>query len=203
MVTWNTINDNMTLNAIFSDTSHASETEGPWQLHFRALSIMEKTEPLQIRFTLRLRDQWSEWIQDECKVYMDSSMASNGSCFMVTWIIFKNHLLEVGLTQNRKTIPLWNLTTVDLLYFIMCEDPAWIENHRNNIWLRAWPHMSSHYTEGPWPRCMILEIVLERCEPKMAHTWVVKPWKLIRMWLFTYEHCAKHKKSVSVSFYLN
>ena len=127
MVTWNTINDNMTLNAIFSDTSHASETEGPWQLHFRALSIMEKTEPLQIRFTLRLRDQWSEWIQDECKVYMDSSMASNGSCFMVTWIIFKNHLLEVGLTQNRKTIPLWNLTTVDLLYFIMCEDPAWIE----------------------------------------------------------------------------
>ena len=28
-------------------------------------------------------------MQDGCKVYMDSYMASNGSCFMVTWIIFK------------------------------------------------------------------------------------------------------------------
>ena len=28
---------------------------------------------------------------------MDSYMASNGSCFMVTWAIFKNHLLDVGL----------------------------------------------------------------------------------------------------------
>ena len=36
-------------------------------------------------------------MQDGCKVYMDSYMASNGSCFMVTWTIFKNHLLEVGL----------------------------------------------------------------------------------------------------------
>jgi len=36
-------------------------------------------------------------MQDGCKVYMDSYMASNGSCFMVTWTNFKNHLLEVGL----------------------------------------------------------------------------------------------------------
>ena len=40
-------------------------------------------------------------IQDGCEVYMDSYMASNGSCFMVTWIIFRSYLLEVGLTQNR------------------------------------------------------------------------------------------------------
>jgi hypothetical protein len=39
-------------------------------------------------------------MQDGCKVYMDSYMASNGSCFMITWTILKNHLLEVGLTQN-------------------------------------------------------------------------------------------------------
>ena len=32
-----------------------------------------------------------------CKVYIDSYMASTGSCFMVTWIISKNHLLKVGL----------------------------------------------------------------------------------------------------------
>ena len=31
---------------------------------------------------------------------MDSYMASNGSCFMVAWIIFKNHLLEVSLGRT-------------------------------------------------------------------------------------------------------
>ena len=62
-------------------------------------------------------------MQDGCKVYMDSYMASNGSCFMVTWTIFKNHLLEVGLTQTREIMALQMLTTVDLLCFIICEDP--------------------------------------------------------------------------------
>ena len=62
-------------------------------------------------------------MQDGCKVYMDFYMASNGSCFMVTWIIFENHLLEVGLTLNRETMALRTLTIVDLLYFIMREDP--------------------------------------------------------------------------------
>ena len=27
-------------------------------------------------------------------------MSSNGSCFICTWIVFKNHLLEVGLTEK-------------------------------------------------------------------------------------------------------
>ena len=56
---------------------------------------------------------------------MDSYMASNGSCFMVTWILFKNHLLEVGLslTQKQETMAFQNLTAIDLLYFIMCGDP--------------------------------------------------------------------------------
>ena len=42
---------------------------------------------------------------------------------MVTWTIFKNHLLEVGLTQNREIMALQMLTTVDLFYFIMYENP--------------------------------------------------------------------------------
>jgi hypothetical protein len=53
---------------------------------------------------------------------MDPYMASYGSSFMVTWIIFQNHLLEVGLTQNRETMALRTLPTVDLFYFIMCKD---------------------------------------------------------------------------------
>ena len=62
-------------------------------------------------------------MQDGCEVYMDSYMASNGSRFMVTSTIFKNHLLEVGLAQNQDTMTLRMLTTVDLFNSIMCEDP--------------------------------------------------------------------------------
>ena len=53
---------------------------------------------------------------------MDSYTASNGSRFMVTWTIFKNHL-EVDLTQNQETVALRTLPTVGLFYFIMVEDP--------------------------------------------------------------------------------
>ena len=62
-------------------------------------------------------------MQDGCKVYMNSYMAPNGPCFVVTWIIFKNHLLEVGLTQNQETMTLQMFKTVGLLYFIKREDP--------------------------------------------------------------------------------
>ena len=99
----------------------------PVTVTFRALSLVEKVELVQVRFTLRLRDQRSTWMQDGCKVYMGFYMASNGLCFMVTWIVFKNYLLEVGPTQNRDTMALRTLTTTDLFYFILCEDPhEWI-----------------------------------------------------------------------------
>ena len=44
----------------------------------------------------------------------------------VSWslgLFSKNHLLEVGLTQNRETMALQTITTTDLLYFITREDP--------------------------------------------------------------------------------
>ena len=50
-------------------------------------------------------------------------MASNGSCYTVTWTIFKNYLLEVGLAQNWEIMALRTLTTVDLLCFFMVEEP--------------------------------------------------------------------------------
>ena len=80
---------------------------------------MEKAELVQVHFTQCLRDQQSKCMQDGWKVYMDFYMPSNGSCFTVTSTIFKNHLLEVGLTQNQKITALRNLTIIDLLYFIM------------------------------------------------------------------------------------
>ena len=78
---------------------------------------------------------------------MDSYMASSGSCFMVTWTVFENCLLEVGLTQNREIIALQTLTTVWFILFYHVWGPAWIETHCNSIWLRARSHMTSHY---PW-----------------------------------------------------
>jgi hypothetical protein len=62
-------------------------------------------------------------MQDSCEVYMDCYMVLNGSCFMVTWTIIKKHFLEVGLTQNREIMALVAFITVDLVYFVMCEDP--------------------------------------------------------------------------------
>ena len=113
------------LSSRWSSKGHFThKVESPWLLHFKHSYWWEKAEPVQVRFILRLRDQWSEWMQDDrCKVYTDSYMASNGSCFVVTWTIYKNHLLEVGLTQNHwETMTLRMLTIVDLFYFIMCEN---------------------------------------------------------------------------------
>ena len=42
---------------------------------------------------------------------------------MVTWTIFKNHLLEVDLTQNQETMAVHMITIIGLFYSIMCEDP--------------------------------------------------------------------------------
>jgi hypothetical protein len=95
----------------------------PMTITLQPLSLMEKAEPIQVRFTLRLRDQQSMWMQDGCKVYMDSYTAPNGSCFMITWTILKNHILEASLTQNRETMAFQMLTTIKLFYYIMCEDP--------------------------------------------------------------------------------
>jgi hypothetical protein len=71
----------------------------PVTITLQAFSWVEKAELVQVHFTLRLR-------QDGCKVYLDFYMASNGSCFMVTLTVFKNRLLDVGLTLIRETMAL-------------------------------------------------------------------------------------------------
>ena len=38
----------------------------------QALSLVDKAEPVQVRFTIRLRNQWSKQMQGGCKVYMDT-----------------------------------------------------------------------------------------------------------------------------------
>ena len=62
----------------------------------------------------------------ECKMDVKSTWTPTwhwmDNFFAVTWTIFQNQLLEVGLTQNRETMALWTLTAVGLFNFIMCED---------------------------------------------------------------------------------
>ena len=124
--------DLVTLNMVFSEAIGSSRSLSRATSHKRlrardhtlqALSLVETMEPVQVRFTIRLRDQRSMRLQDGCKAYMDSHVASNGSCFMATWTIFKNHLMETCLTENRKTLALRMLTTVGLFYLTTCEYP--------------------------------------------------------------------------------
>jgi hypothetical protein len=44
------------------------ETEGPWPLHFKHSHMVEKVEPVQLCFTLHLRDQWSKLMQVGCNI---------------------------------------------------------------------------------------------------------------------------------------
>ena len=77
------------------------ETESPGPLHSKhSLSLVEKVEPVQVRSTLCSRDQHSLWMQDGCKVYTNSYMASNGSCFKATQIMFDNHFLGGKLSPT-------------------------------------------------------------------------------------------------------
>jgi hypothetical protein len=54
---------------------------------------------------------------------MDPYMALNGSRFMVTWTLFKHHLLKADQTQNRETTALRTLTATDSFYLIIYENP--------------------------------------------------------------------------------
>ena len=83
----------------------------------------------------------------------------------------------------QETMALQTLTPVDLFYFIMCEDAAWIKYIEiafgwgpGHIWL--------HTTlEGPWPHYMILEGVLG--QPLDTYFWVLTiswSWLLAHVW---------------------
>ena len=79
------------------------ETESPWPLHFKHSHWWKRRS--RSKFTTSHYAWGTNGVRErkmDVKVYMGSYMASNGSWFMVTWILFKNRLLEVGLTQNAE-----------------------------------------------------------------------------------------------------
>ena len=120
----------------------------PMTITLQALLWVGKVEPVQVRFALYLRDQRSMWMEDGCKVYMDSYMASNGSRFHGHMDYFQ----EPPLGGNPDTKPGDHGTpNAHNRWFILFHHvwgPAWIEIHRSSIWLRARSHMTSNYTWG-------------------------------------------------------
>ena len=104
----------------------------PVTITLQALSLEGKADLVQLHFKLRLRDWWSMWMQDGCKVNMDSYMTSNRSCFLATGTIYQK--APLGGRPNTKpgdhgTPNHWFI----LFYHVWIH--AWIETHWNSIWL--------------------------------------------------------------------
>ena len=121
------------------------ETEGPRPFHFKHSHWWKRQSWSKFATSpLRSRDQWSMWMQDGCKVYMDSYMSLNGSCFMVTWTIFKKPYLEVRFETKLGDHDTPNAHNRWFILFYHVWGPAWIKMHWINIWSRTRSHMASH-----------------------------------------------------------
>ena len=113
------------------------ETVGPWPVDLK-LSLVGKAEPVQVRFTLRLRDQWSKcgkmdvkstWIHT-CWYQMDH----------VSWSL---ELFKKSRLGDRPSTKLGVYDT--------CEDPSWNGIRWNSIRLSV-PvtyDFKQHNTWGP------------------------------------------------------
>ena len=88
------------------------------------------------------------WMQDGCKVYVDSYMASNGSCFMVTWTISKKSSLGGKPDTKWEDHGTLNAHKCWFILFYRVWWSVWIEIYWNSIWLRTRSRMTSHYTWG-------------------------------------------------------
>jgi hypothetical protein len=103
--------------------------------------------------------------------YMDSYMASNGSCFMVTWTIFQKPPL--GGRPNTKpgdhgTPNVHNRWHI-LFYHVW--EPTWINDYWNSI-CHIWLHVT---LEDPWPHYMIWEVCWD-------NLWTLFFWELTISW---------------------
>ena len=91
-------------------------------------------------------------------VVFNSPLMANGSCFMVTWIIFKIHLLEVGLTQNHETRH--SKRSQPLFYSILTCVGTCMNKNSLKLHLVEGPvtyDFTLHF-EGPWLHYVILEV---------------------------------------------
>jgi len=124
------------------------ETKCPWPLHVKHSHRWKRRSRSEFTSHCARGTNGICKCKMDVKVCMDSYMASNGSCFIVTLTVFKNHLLEVGLTQNREIMAIQTLTTVDLFYFIiMILEVSW-----DSLWTLSFG-LSQFHGHGSWHVC--------------------------------------------------
>jgi hypothetical protein len=139
--------------------------------------------PPRVCFTLRLRDQWNMWMQDGCKVHMESYMASNGSFFHGHLDYFQKPSL--GGRSNTKPGDYGTLNAHNCWFILFYHmwGPARRELLWNSIWLRARSHMASHYIWGSVTTLHEFGGVLGR--PLDTFFWALTiswSWLLARVW---------------------
>ena len=115
-------------------------------------------------------------------------MASSGSCYMVTWTIFKKPSLGGRPNTKPGDIDTLNVhTIVDLFYFFMCEDP----HERDFIEIRlGWEPITSDFKvhttlEGPRLHHMILGVCRDRIWTLsfgLSQFHGHRSWLLARVW---------------------
>ena len=124
------------------------ETESPWPFPFKHSHWWKRRS--RSKFTSHYA--WGTngvflWMQDGCKVYMDSFRHGIiGACFTITWTFCKNHFSKVSPTQKPGDNGIPNAHNRGLVLYYHVWGPVWIGIHWNSIWLRARSHMTSHYT---------------------------------------------------------
>ena len=75
------------------------ESEDLWPLHFEHSRWWKRQSWSKFPSQYTWGDQGSKWMQDGCKIYMNSYMASIRSCFLVTRTILK---FTLGDRPNKK-----------------------------------------------------------------------------------------------------
>jgi hypothetical protein len=130
------INFHMTLNVMLRATLHTRL--GARDQHTPSTLTGRKGDEAGPSFASSHYTWGTNGVQDGCKLYMDSYMASNGSRFMVTWTLFKNHLF--GGRPNMKP---WDhdTPTVHNRWFILFLSCVRTCMHRNSL--------KQHLVEGP------------------------------------------------------
>ena len=130
-------------HTLHTKTHFTHEIENPWPLHLKHSHWWKRRS--QLKFTSPYT--WGTNGVCECmvdvQVYVNSYMASNGSCIIGHLDYFQKPPLggKHGTKPRDHGTP--NAHNRWLFYFnhrkkiIMCEDPLPIETHWNRIWLRG------------------------------------------------------------------
>jgi hypothetical protein len=126
----------------------AHETESPWPLHFKHSHWWKSRS--QSKFA------WGTNGVCECKMDVKITRIPTWhrleSCFMVPCTIFQKPPLEGRPDTKPREHGTPNAHNRWFIIFYHVWGPAWIKAHLRSMWLRAWSHMTSHYTGGSMTR---------------------------------------------------